>query len=139
METTIDLKREQVAARLVESAWHGTLIKMKKFHKFDYAIKSVASNQIDGFVELKCRKTASDQYLHYMISEEKVRWGLETWHRYAIPCFLVVAWSNITAYFTIKSTMGMTMVLSGRMDEHDGAESEPCILIPVSYFKEVKP
>jgi hypothetical protein len=135
MESRTDQEQERLLAKTIEASWDVALVKMKRFYKFDYAAKSTENNFIEGFVELKCRKTPKDQYADYLISEEKVRWALETWHRYGIPCFLVVGWSNYAGYFTIKSTKGLRMVLSGRMDEHDGAESEPCILIPVKYFE----
>lgn len=138
LETSTDLAREQATIKLVESFWDVRAVKMKKFYHADYALTVGGDNRVKGFAEIKCRKTASGEYSTYMLSEEKIRWATQTHQLFKVPCFLVVAWSDRTGYVRIDDNK-YNLFLSGRMDEHDGAESEPCVLIPVKYFKEVKP
>lgn len=140
LETESDLAKENLTADLVERCWGVKLVKMKKFYRFDYAIvDNSGGTEVIGFIELKYRKTPRSQYKDYMISEEKVRWAMDTRSKFNTPCYIVVGWSDTVGYYSVLPGARITLVLSGRMDAHDQAEAEPCFLIPVSDFGIVKP
>lgn len=132
-ETDQDIQNESEVAHAVSRKCNCEVRKLKKLFACDYV--GLRNRNIVSFLEIKVRNNAHDKYPTYMISADKVWKSLSMAMAFERPFFLVVSFTD-GIYYTGQFP-SEEMSLTGRYDRNDGADVEPCLMIPMVYFKKL--
>lgn len=132
-ESTFDRENEDRIAFQLAQQWKVGVEKLRKMFPVDYAL--VQNKAIVGFLEIKCRTNPVYQYPDYLISMGKIDWCLNVSEKFRVKCILAVQWSDRLGWLQVKRECQFKLSIAGRTDRGDGADIEPCCLIPVEQFK----
>jgi hypothetical protein len=141
-ETAETLRKE---AELMDYAlsvwnWKGSKQKMARKFEIDWAIVG-DDEEIVAWVETKVRDCRSNDFSTLMISTTKTMRLDYLEIMTGIPAYLLIGWKDkvgITGH-PPEGYAALPVVYKGRTyDTRDPEDIEPCTLIPISYFREVK-
>ena len=128
-ETEHDLEKERVIAPYLERAWSCNLRKLNKFGSFDYALEKIGGSGflvVRGFVEIKRRNCAHNQYPSIMVSASKRQQALSLLETTGCPTAFVVAYDDLLKYISLIEEPCHTTV-GGRFDRGDKQDAEVVI------------
>ena len=134
-ETQENLSNEDRVAQTI-ARWSGVeIIKLGPKYSFDRAL--IQKGEITGFMEIKCRTNPSTQYPDYLISAHKMFHALLWKDLLGMNVFLAVQWTDRLGYHEIDPKNDYPCRLAGRTDRDDTQDLEPCLFIPIAWFKTV--
>jgi hypothetical protein len=134
-ETDSDRTRQTEAAKSIEVNQGVKLIALSDKYVFDYAI--VNQKEITGFMEIKVRTNPSTQYPDYLISADKMFRALLWKEQLGMNVFLCVQWTDKLGIHEIRPENDYPCRLAGRTDRGDVQDLEPCLFIPIAWFKQL--
>lgn len=134
-ETPDNLSKEQQVADLIARTQGVEIIKLASKYVFDYAI--VNKGEITGFMEIKVRTNPSTQYPDYLISADKMFRALLWKEQLGMNVFLIVQWTDKLGCHEILTENDYPCRLAGRTDRGDVQDLEPCLFVPVAWFKPI--
>jgi hypothetical protein len=134
-ENRKSLQKEHALAQGLEKRWECKLKKLPIKYMLDYA--AWKNKQISAWVELKCRTIPFEQYDEYMISLAKVMAAKELSRNTGLQSFLVVQWSNKTAFLQLDNA-DYELRMGGRKDRNDPDDIEPCCYFKLKDFTDLE-
>jgi hypothetical protein len=135
-ETAADLKAElEAAAKIARAFGWKTLVKLKRSYYVDWAGVGMDS-RIAGWVEFKRRTVSRAEYPSYMISAQKVQALEQLAKATSLPSYLVIQWTDSLGF--CRDFSGCDLRIGGRIDRNDPEDYEPCFMIPIERFVEIK-
>lgn len=138
-ETDADRENEQKIVETVCRVWQCKAEKLPISYNFDYALSK--DGKIKAFLEIKHRKTRSNEYPTYMLSMNKYIAGKRYEKHTDITPILVVRFVDGLYYCKLVDHQEMTgarFALRGRtVNSRDEQDAEPCLMIPMEHFKKL--
>lgn len=134
-ENRKSLQKEHALAQGLEKRWECKLKKLPIKYMLDYAVWK--NRQISAWVELKCRTITFEQYDEYMISLSKVMAAKDLSRNTGLKSFLVVQWSNKTAFLQLDNAP-YKLRMGGRKDRNDPDDIEPCCYFKLKDFTDLE-
>ena len=139
-ETDEHLAKEAEVAETLRTKWNVELHKLPKSYRLDYVATRVQVPR--AIVEVKVRSHASDTYPTLLIAAGKVEAGISLGALMGVRFIVVVQFTDklMRAIWHAPGTgpvPPVTFRMGGRTDRADGADIEPCCLIPISAMKEI--
>lgn len=134
-ETPENLSQEDRVATTLASHYKVEIVKLSPKYSFDRAI--ITNNQITGFIEIKVRTNPSTQYPDYLISASKMFHAMLWITQMGMNVFLAVQWTDRLGVHELGQFDNYSCRLAGRTDRGDVQDLEPCLFIPVKWFKSI--
>lgn len=131
-ESAGDLANQRKVADMLEKKWGCKLVKTPRFYQFDYTVTQ--DTAVKAFCEIKVRQAHYDELI---LSLHKWKSGVEMSIHTGLPFLLVVSTPKGLFWRDIKPGP-LAVVIAGRKDRGDDQDIEPCVLIPMSSFKQIK-
>ena len=133
-ESSADSAAEaHVIRKLAERQQEAQFVKLPRLAVIDYMV--VSNGEVKALVEVKNRRNAADKYLTYIISERKLKDGLELSKLLNVPFIVVVSWLQDVRWVKIKQLYPSKIGV--RYDRGDAQDIEQVCHIPVSDFKQL--
>jgi len=138
-ETESDIERENKVKEFLSSHWRCMFEKLPISYRIDY-VAVVGGDKIMSWVEIKCRKIASDDFPTLFLSAGKWLAGLSLRDYTGLPFVLVYALQDKLCYLkVVKDFNEVEFKWGGRtIKTRDSADIEPMVHIPVNCFKEIE-
>lgn len=128
---------EREAARKIALRKGWQIQKLPMQYRLDYALVDHAKT-VKAFLEVKRRHNLRAKYDTFMISLSKYTAALHLTHDTGVPCWFAVQWDDSLELWRVREEMAVQFSVGGRVDRNDSEDIEPVVLIPVSYFKQLK-
>ena len=135
-ESISDTTKEAIVAETLAAQFGVEVIKLANKYVFDHAI--IQNKEITGFMEIKVRTNPSTEYPDYLISSDKIFRALLWKQMLGMNVFLVVQWTDLLGVHEIDPANDYPCRLAGRTDRGDIQDLEPCLFIPIKWFKPIK-
>lgn len=133
-ERDIDLAREREAAARIEQAWGRSCIKLsERLYEIDWAF--FREGQLVGWGEYKWRERRYDTLL---LGAAKWLRGQSLMQTSGRPFLLFIEWPDGLYWLNAEEFKTMDIRLSGNSRGQNG-DIEPCVHIPISLFKKLRP
>jgi len=133
-ESSADRAAEaHVIRKLAEREQGVQFVKLPRLSVIDYMV--VSNGEVKALVEIKNRRNAADKYPTYIISERKLKDGLELSKLLNVPFIVIVSWLQDVRWVKIKQLYPAKT--GGRYDRGDVQDVEQVCHIPVSDFKQL--
>lgn len=130
------LEAEREFRKRLEDRWGCVLKKMPRAYEIDFC--STQNEDICAWVEAKCRNNTHSKYSTYMLSLHKYFAGKRLSEETGVPFRLAVRFTNIDMVYEYSPKHNLKLVMRGRtVQQRDWQDTEPVVLIPMTYFKEV--
>lgn len=132
-ETKDDLLSEDIIVNETSHSWDVSFCKLPIQYKLDYAL--LRKDEVVAFAEIKKRNNTISKYSTYMISLGKILAGRQLTSVTGKKCFLVVGFTDITAF--VNMDVDFTTKMGGRFDRNDWQDYEPTCHIDIHKFKKL--
>lgn len=139
-ETEQHLAREREFVDFICNCWNCRLGKLGIKYGFDYSIVLNNSLEVKGWLEIKCRNNRSDSFDTYMVGLDKWMAGVQLVRSHPSQKFvLAVEFTDKRMYFLYDDLKfkDYKIYYQGRtVQTRDDQDIEPCVFIPMKYFRE---
>jgi hypothetical protein len=137
-ETEADLTRERAVISLVAAACKVQIAKLPKRYVLDYAV--VKGGNVAGFAEVKVRTHGVAEHPTYLLSLAKYQEARFMYGTTGFDTVLLVQFTDclMTCDLSKVPPGSMRIAMGGRVDRGDWQDQEPCIFIPMDYFKRME-
>lgn len=139
MRPIYESAQNKTAERKVITALSSTIggdtqfVKLKDLAVFDYM--AISDGTPCALIEIKARNNAADKYPTLLISERKIKEGLEVATKLKMPFILIVSWLDDVRWVRVKEVY--PVAVGGRYDRGDAQDIERVCHIPVGDFKKI--
>jgi hypothetical protein len=137
-ETEKDRQAEmEIAQEFVRAKWDCDIFKNPIQYRVDFALLK-PGNVVFAWAEIKTRpKYRKGDFSTYLLSLEKVIRGKELARETGKPAFLIVQWTDALGWMDFEDIRPDEWVIEigGRSDRGDPQDQEPCLMIPIRFFK----
>jgi hypothetical protein len=140
-ETANDLDRERIVASYLERSWNCNLRKLSKFGVLDFAFEKVNEEGIlvvRGFVEVKRRNCAHDNYPTILVSSAKRQQAISLLDATGCSSAFVIVYDDRVKYISLIEPPCYTTV-GGRFDRGDKADEEVVLHYHIDRLSDLGP
>jgi len=131
-ESSADKTAEACVIRKLSERQQGAqFVKLPQLSVLDYVV--IDNEKVKALVEIKNRRNPVDKYPTYIISERKLKDGLELSKLLNVSFILVVSWLDDIRWVKIKRLYPAE--IGGRYDRGDAQDIERVCHIPIGDFK----
>lgn len=135
-ETDVNISNEESFGDKLISYFKCTLHKLPIKYHVDYMLQR--NNKLEAWLEIKCRKTYSEQYSEYMLSLDKWLNGNRLAKDTGVPFILAVRFTDCDMILDCRIVTDPIVKFQGRTKQtRDWQDIEPTVFIPMKYFKKV--
>lgn len=133
-ETQTDLQREREVMERLCRAWSVGCQKLPLKYIVDYGM--LRDEKLVAWLEIKCRNKKYDSMI---LSAAKWFAGKDLARQTTLSFVVVYAFPDSSIYYlTIEPEMTPDIQFEGRTDRNDWQDREPCVMLPLEWFKELK-
>lgn len=129
-ETQDDLDNEREAVMALAAYTQSIPYKMPMQSQIDFIM--VRDGEAKAAVEIKCRKTPSQKYDKYLLSNKKYD-ALCAWAEFGLTSILLIKWSDAIGF--VKVPIAHEKTIGGRYDRGPTIGVEPVVLIDIYRFR----
>ena len=134
-ETPEDRNRERGVADRLALAWGVEMVQMPEHTWYDFS--AIKDGVIMGYVEIKTRRNAHDDFETYMISSLKVQKGLMAVQTLGVKFILAVQWEDKLRWLDVANSEFYLQV-GGTTKRNDPRDVEVMAHFKINQFRDVK-
>lgn len=133
-ETDNDQRHEQQVIERLCQAWKADCQKLPIKYIVDYGM--LRNQQVAAWLEIKCRNKKYDEMI---LSAGKWFAGKDLAKHTSLPFILVYAFPDSEIrHLKVEQHMNPPIRFEGRTDRHDWQDREPCVILPLDWFKTLR-
>jgi len=136
-ETEKDRQAEmEIAHEFVRAKWNCEVLKNPIQYRVDFALLRPPL-LVFAWAEIKTRGHAKGHFPTFLLSLEKVIRAKELARETGKPAFLIVKWTDHVGWMDFQEIRAdeWPIEIGGRSDRGDPQDLEPCVMIPIRFFK----